>query len=87
MTLCVCACTLNQLHYFCITVYSCIVPLFLLYNKCEYFFLSQNIQYREDCPDKCPKVKTLGVWSSNHCKLEEAVKLAVALEEARLVTS
>lgn len=44
-----------------------------------------NIQYREDCPDKCPKVKTLGVWSSNHCKLEEAVKLAVALEEARIV--
>lgn len=44
-----------------------------------------NIQYREDCPDKCPKVKTLGVWSNNYTHLEETVKLAVALEEARIV--
>lgn len=44
-----------------------------------------NIQYREDCPDKCPKVKTLGVWSNSYTHLQETVKLAVALEEARIV--
>lgn len=44
-----------------------------------------NIQHREDCPDKCPKVKTLGIWSNNYTKLEETVKLAVKLEEARIV--
>lgn len=48
--------------------------------------LLQNIQYREDCPDKCPKVKTLGIWSSiGNTKLEEIVQLAIKIEEARLV--
>lgn len=44
-----------------------------------------NIQYREDCPDKSPKVKNLGVWSSSYDKLLKTVELAKSLENGRIV--
>ncbi|XP_054258683.1 putative aminopeptidase W07G4.4 isoform X2 [Macrosteles quadrilineatus] len=44
-----------------------------------------NIQHREDCPDKCPKVKELGVWSLDDVKLAETVNLATILENGRIV--
>ncbi|XP_046667535.1 putative aminopeptidase W07G4.4 isoform X1 [Homalodisca vitripennis] len=47
--------------------------------------LYMNIQWREDCPDKCPKVKNLGVWSQDHSKLVETVDLAKKLESGRIV--
>lgn len=43
----------------------------------------QNIQLREDCPDKCPKIKELGVWSLDDVKLAETVNLATILENGR----
>uniref|UniRef100_A0A1B6MIJ7 Cytosol aminopeptidase domain-containing protein n=1 Tax=Graphocephala atropunctata TaxID=36148 RepID=A0A1B6MIJ7_9HEMI len=47
--------------------------------------LYMNIQWREDCPDKSPKVNNLGVWSPDYNKLVETVKLANILESGRIV--
>jgi len=44
-----------------------------------------NVQYREDCPQKSPKIKNLGVWSSDQSKLADVVKLASVLENGRIV--
>ncbi|XP_054258712.1 putative aminopeptidase W07G4.4 [Macrosteles quadrilineatus] len=44
-----------------------------------------NIQYREDCPDKCPKVKNLGVWGPEYTTTVDIVNMAANLEDGRIV--
>lgn len=44
-----------------------------------------NIQYREDCPNKHPKIKNLGVYASGVPSVDKLVKLAAALESGRIV--
>jgi hypothetical protein len=43
----------------------------------------QNLQVREDLPDKAQKIKVLGVYSVNSKKLPSIVQLAMALESGR----
>lgn len=45
----------------------------------------QNLQVREDVPDKAQKVKVLGVYSEDPGKLTSIIKLATALESGRQV--
>ncbi|XP_014241640.1 putative aminopeptidase W07G4.4 [Cimex lectularius] len=44
-----------------------------------------NLQHREMCPEVSPKVKSLGVWSSDHSRLLKVVDLAKTLECGRVV--
>ncbi|XP_046383739.1 putative aminopeptidase W07G4.4 [Ischnura elegans] len=44
------------------------------------------LQYREDCPDKCPKVKQLGVWGPDPVAVTSIINLALALEDGRCVS-
>lgn len=43
----------------------------------------QNLQLREDLPDKAQKIKMLGVYSANSDNLPAIVELATALESGR----
>lgn len=43
------------------------------------------IQFREDCPDKNPKIKSLGVWGYKGSNADSFFKYAVALENGRCV--
>jgi hypothetical protein len=43
----------------------------------------QNLQVREDLPDKAQKIKVLGVYSANPENLQSIVELAEALESGR----
>uniref|UniRef100_A0A171B1I5 Aminopeptidase isoform x1 n=1 Tax=Triatoma infestans TaxID=30076 RepID=A0A171B1I5_TRIIF len=47
--------------------------------------LYMNIQYREERPEKSPKVKKIGVWSDKSQDLEKCIDLAKALECGRYV--
>jgi len=44
-----------------------------------------NIQYREDCPDKCPKVKNIGVWGPEYATTVDIVNIAANFEDGRIV--
>ncbi|XP_065223574.1 putative aminopeptidase W07G4.4 [Planococcus citri] len=44
-----------------------------------------NLQYREDRPEVFPKVKQLGIYSTQPKKIDQIVKTAVALENGRYV--
>nr|ANJ04676.1 leucyl aminopeptidase [Nilaparvata lugens]APA33971.1 seminal fluid protein [Nilaparvata lugens] len=44
-----------------------------------------SIQYREDCPDKNPKIKSLGVWGYKGSNADSFFKYVVALENGRCV--
>jgi hypothetical protein len=43
----------------------------------------QNLQVREDLPDKAQKIKVLGIYSADSNKLEGIIELATALESGR----
>jgi hypothetical protein len=43
----------------------------------------QNLQVREDLPDKAQKIKVLGVHSADSNNLARIVELATALESGR----
>ncbi|KAK9501887.1 hypothetical protein O3M35_012525 [Rhynocoris fuscipes] len=47
--------------------------------------LYMNLQWREDCPEKSPKVKEIGVWCDNSKELNQVIDLAKALETGRMV--
>lgn len=48
-----------------------------------HFISVQNIQHREDRPEKFPKIKNLGIWGQDYYKLKETVELAKSLERGR----